>query len=133
MTSFNSPFLLGFDQLEQMLESAARSSADSYPPYNIEQMGDHKLRISLAVAGFEDDDLMLTIEMNQLIIKGRQKKPEESQNFIHRGIASRQFIRKFVLADGMEVKDAFLEYGLLHIDLVRKQSEEIVLTIPIRA
>lgn len=133
MAGFNSPFLLGFDQLEQMLESVTRHSGDAYPPYNIEQMGDHHLRISLAVAGFGQDGLTVTVENKQLIIRGQHEKPVGEKEFIHRGIAARQFMRKFVLADGMEVSDAFLEHGLLHIDLIRRTPDETIVNIPIRA
>ena len=130
MTAFNSPLLLGFDHLEQMLDRATRTSAEGYPPYNIEQTGDNGLRITLAVAGFSMDDLSVTIEDNQLIIRGRQAE-EQGHVYIHRGIAARQFQRSFVLAEGIEVMGADLNNGLLHIDLERMVPEPEVRTIPI--
>ena len=130
MTAFNSPLLLGFDHLEQMLDRATRTSAEGYPPYNIEQTGENGLRISLAVAGFSMDDLSVTIEDNQLMIRGRQTE-EKDHVYIHRGIAARQFQRSFVLAEGIEVMDADLNNGLLHIDLERIVPEPEVRTIPI--
>lgn len=118
---FTSPMFLGFDHLEQMLERAAKTSSDGYPPYNIEQTGPAGLRISVAVAGFTMDDLQITEEDNQLVIRGRQTDDTQGRVFIHRGIAARQFQRAFVLAEGIEVKGAWLDSGLLHIDLARPQ------------
>ena len=129
---FASPLFLGFDHLEQMLERAAKTSSDGYPPYNIEQTGPDGLRITLAVAGFAMDDLQITIEDNQLVIRGRQAEDNEHRVFLHRGIAARQFQRAFVLAEGIEVKGAWLDNGLLHVDLVRPQPEVKVRTIRIR-
>jgi len=128
---FASPLFLGFDHLEQMLERAAKTSSDGYPPYNIEQTGPTGLRITLAVAGFVMDDLQVTQEDNQLVIRGRQNDDSEGRVFLHRGIAARQFQRAFVLAEGIEVKGAWLDNGLLHIDLVRPQPESRVKTIRI--
>ncbi len=128
---FASPMFLGFDHLEQMLERAAKTSSDGYPPYNIEQTGPTGLRITLAVAGFMMDDLQVTQEDNQLVIRGRQNDDSEGRVFLHRGIAARQFQRAFVLAEGIEVKGAWLDNGLLHIDLVRPQPESRVKTIRI--
>jgi len=128
---FASPLFLGFDHLEQMLERAAKTSSDGYPPYNIEQTGPTGLRITLAVAGFVMDDLQVTQEDNQLLIRGRQNDDSEGRVFLHRGIAARQFQRAFVLAEGIEVKGAWLDNGLLHIDLVRPQPESRVKTIRI--
>jgi HSP20 family molecular chaperone IbpA len=128
---FTSPLFLGFDHLEQMLERVAKSSADGYPPYNIEQTGPTGLRITLAVAGFTSDDLQITQEDNQLVIRGRQADDTQERVFLHRGIAARQFQRAFVLAEGIEVKGAWLDNGLLHIDLVRPQPESRVKTIRI--
>jgi HSP20 family molecular chaperone IbpA len=128
---FTSPLFLGFDHLEQMLERAAKTSSDGYPPYNIEQIGPTQLRITLAVAGFTMDDLQITQEDNQLAIRGRQTDDSQGRVFIHRGIAARQFQRAFVLAEGIEVKGAWLDSGLLHIDLVRPRPEPRVKTIPI--
>ncbi len=129
---FTSPLFLGFDHLEQMLERAAKASSDGYPPYNIEQTGPSGLRITLAVAGFGMDDLQITQEENnQLVIKGRQNDDTQGRVFLHRGIAARQFQRAFVLAEGIEVKGAWLDNGLLHIDLARPQPESRVKTIEI--
>ena len=127
---FGSPLFLGFDHLEQMLDRVAKN-ADGYPPYNIEQTGDHRLRISLAVAGFSMEDLQITQEDNQLVIRGRQKEDTEGRVFVHRGIAARQFQRAFVLAEGIEVEGAWLDNGLLHVDLQRPVPEVRVRTIPI--
>ncbi len=128
---FTSPLFLGFDHLEQMIERAAKTSSDGYPPYNIEQTGPTALRITLAVAGFTMDDLQLTQEDNQLVIRGRQAEEESGRVFLHRGIAARQFQRAFVLAEGIEVKSAWLDNGLLHIDLARPQPEVRIRTIKI--
>lgn len=126
----NHPFLLGFEDVERLVERAAKSASDGYPPYNIEQHGDGTYRITLAVAGFGDSDLSVTLEDGQLIIRGR--KPDDSdRSYLHRGIAARQFQRSFVLADGVEVAAASLENGLLNIDLNRVEPENIVKTIPI--
>jgi len=128
---FTSPLFLGFDHLEQMIERAAKTSSDGYPPYNIEQTGPAGLRITLAVAGFTMDDLQITQEDNQLVIRGRQQDDAQGRVFLHRGIAGRQFQRAFVLAEGIEVKSAWLDNGLLHVDLVRPQPEVRVRSIPI--
>ena len=128
---FTSPLFLGFDHLEQMLERASKTSSDGYPPYNIEQTGPTGLRITLAVAGFTMDDLQITQEDNQLVIRGRQTDDSQGRIFLHRGIAARQFQRAFVLAEGIEVKGAWLDNGLLHIDLARPQPEPRVKTIQI--
>lgn len=128
---FGSPLFLGFDHLEQMLDRVQKN-ADGYPPYNIEQLGENRLRITLAVAGFSMDDLQITQEDNQLVIRGRQREDETaSRVFLHRGIASRQFQRAFVLAEGIEVEGAWLDNGLLHVDLRRPQPESRVKTIRI--
>ena len=128
---FGSPLFLGFDHLEQMLERASKSSSDGYPPYNIEQISPTGLRITLAVAGFTMDDLQITQEDNQLVIRGKQTDDCAGRVFLHRGIAARQFQRSFVLAEGIEVKGAWLDSGLLHIDLARPQPESRVRTIAI--
>ena len=130
MTAFSSPLLLGFEHLEQILDRASRTSAEGFPPYNIEQNSENGLRITLAVAGFSMDDLSVTIEDNQLIIRGRQIEDEE-RLYVHRGIAARQFQRSFVLADGIEVTSADMDNGLLHVDLERIVPETEVRTIPI--
>ena len=128
---FTSPLFLGFDHLEQMVERASKAASDGYPPYNIEQVSQTGLRISLAVAGFTMDDLQITQEDTQLVIRGRQTDDTQGRVFIHRGIAARQFQRAFVLAEGIEVKGAWLDNGLLHIDLARPQPEVRVRNIPI--
>src|SRR5690242_15023478 len=128
---FTSPMFLGFDHLEQVLERAAKNSSDGYPPYNIEQTGPSGLRITLAVAGFTMNDLQITQEDNQLVIRGRQADDAQDRVYLHRGIAARQFQRAFVLAEGIEVKGAWLDNGLLHIDLARPQPEVRVKTIQI--
>ena len=128
---FTSPLFLGFDHLEQILERAAKTSSDGYPPYNIEQVGPNGLRITLAVAGFTMNDLQITQEDNQLVIRGRQADDSAERIFLHRGIAARQFQRAFVMAEGIEVKGAWLDNGLLHVDLARPQPEAKVRTIPI--
>ncbi len=133
MPVFNSPLLLGFDRLEQMLDSVSKASADGYPPYNIERTGADRLRISLAVAGFARDDLTISVEDRQLIVRGRQSEEPDGRVFLHRGIAARQFQRRFVLAEGIEVQKAHTENGLLHIDLVRPEPEVRTRTIEIDA
>lgn len=129
---FGSPMFLGFDHLEQMLERASKGASDGYPPYNIEQMASNKLRITLAVAGFRMDDLQITQEDNQLVIRGRQVEDSEERIYLHRGIASRQFQKAFVLAEGIEIGGAWLDNGLLHVDLFRPQPEVRVKRIEIR-
>jgi HSP20 family molecular chaperone IbpA len=137
MTTLNSPFLLGFDEVERALERVTKAASDGYPPYNIERLAKtdeapERIRISLAVAGFTSDQLEITLEENQLTIRGRQVDDRE-RHFIHRGIAARQFTRSFLLADGMQVLGADLEHGLLSIDLVRPQAERVVRQIRIGA
>jgi HSP20 family molecular chaperone IbpA len=131
LSVFNSPLLLGFDHFEQVLDRVAKSSAEGYPPYNIEQTSQNSLRISLAVAGFSMEDLAVTIEDNQLMVRGKNTQNDSDRIFIHRGIAARQFQRSFVLAEGVEVKAARLEKGLLHVDLVLPIPETQVRQIPI--
>ena len=124
LSLFNSPLLLGFDHFEQVLDRVAKSANDGYPPYNIEQRDKGHLRITLAVAGFAEADLSLTLEENQLIVRGRQ--PEEPERtYLHRGIAARQFQRSFLIAEGIEVTAARLDNGLLHIDLVRPEPSSL--------
>lgn len=133
LSVFNSPLLLGFDQFERVLDRVAKSQAEGYPPYNIEQIGENGLRITLAVAGFSMDDLSVGLEDNQLVIRGRQaEEADEGRVFLHRGIAARQFQRAFVLAEGIEVTSAVLDNGLLHIDLERPRPEPRVKSIPIQ-
>ena len=125
------PFLLGFEQLERMVEQAAKSGKDGYPPFNIEQVSDRAYRITLAVAGFSDDDLSITVENAKLVIRGAQSDGSDERVFLHRGIAARQFMKSFVLADGVDVIGAKTENGLLHIDLERAEPERLVQTIQI--
>jgi HSP20 family molecular chaperone IbpA len=132
---FGHPFLLGFDEIEQALDRVAKAANDGYPPYNIERLTrtdrePERLRITLAVAGFTRADLDVTLEENQLVVRGRQVE-EKSRQFLHRGIAARQFQRAFLLADGMEVLGADLSNGLLSIDLARPEPERIVRKIDI--
>ena len=131
MTLGSYPHMLGFEQLERLLERTAKS-AEGYPPFNIEQTSDNSYRITLAVAGFAEADLSITVEDRQLVIRGRQSDDGAERVFLHRGIAARQFQRSFVLADGVEVGEAIMENGLLHVDLTRAQPEKIVQTISIR-
>jgi HSP20 family molecular chaperone IbpA len=128
---FNSPFLLGFEHLERLLERTAKTAGDGYPPYNIEQPGEENLRITLAVAGFGSDELNVTVEGRQLVIRGKQSDAADKQ-FLHRGIAARQFQRAFVLAEGIEVTGAELENGLLTVELARPKAESVIRTINIR-
>lgn len=125
------PYLLGFEQLDRLMERSAKAGNEGYPPFNIEQSGETAYRITLAVAGFADEDLDITLEDAQLVIKGRQQDDSDGRIFLHRGIAARQFQKSFVLADGVEVTGATLENGLLHIDLKRQMPETIVRTIKI--
>ena len=124
------PFLLGFDQLERLVERTAKSE-NGYPPYNIEKVSENAFRISLAVAGFAEDDLVVTVEDRQLVVRGRQSEEDADRVFLHRGIAARQFQRTFLLADGVDVAGAALANGLLHIDLTRAVPESVVQTIRI--
>ncbi len=135
VSSLSSPFLLGFDEIERVLDRVGKAT-DGYPPYNIERVardGNHpeRLRITLAVAGFTRDQLDVTLEESQLVIRGRQQD-DKSRQFLHRGIAARQFQRTFVLVEGMEVLGADLKNGLLSIDLVRPQPDRVVKSIAIR-
>ena len=132
LTLGSHPYLLGFEQLERLLERTAKSGNEGYPPFNIEQTSDWSYRITLAVAGFAEQDLAITVEDRQLVIRGRQKEDDEGRVFLHRGIAARQFQRSFVLAEGVEVGDAIMENGLLHVDLTRVQPETVVQTIRIK-
>lgn len=130
LSAFNSPLLLGFDHFERMLDRVAKAGNDGYPPYNIEQIGEDGLRIVLAVAGFSEDELEITLEDNQLTVRGRQQD-ENERVFLHRGIAARQFQRAFVLAEGIKVEQANLDRGLLSIDLVRPKPSVVSKTIKI--
>jgi HSP20 family molecular chaperone IbpA len=130
--SFGShPYLLGFEQLERLVERTAKTASEGYPPFNIEATSDNTYRITLAVAGFRDEDLSITVEDRQLVVRGRQAEDMAERVFLHRGIAARAFQRSFVLADGVEVAGADLELGLLHIDLRRSVPDAVVQTIRI--
>ena len=131
LSLFNSPLLLGFDHFERALDRVAKTTGDGYPPYNVEQVSENALRITLAVAGFTMADLSVQIEDNQLVIRGKQEE-EKDRVYLHRGIAARQFQRSFVLADGIEVSGARLENGLLHVDLERRAVESRVKRVEIR-
>ena len=130
LSLFNSPLLLGFDHFERTLDRISKAGSEGYPPYNIEQVNDSLLRITLAVAGFGIDDLEIQIEDNQLVVRGRQAD-DSDRVYLHRGIAARQFQRSFVLAEGIEVTGASLDNGLLSIDLQRPKVEPQVRTVPI--
>ena len=135
LSVFSSPLLLGFDELERMLDRASKTAGDGYPPYNIERLAKadgeaERLRITLAVAGFSRDEIDVTVEENQLVIRGRQKE-EDGKAYLHRGIAARQFQRAFVLADGMEVTGARLDNGLLELHLERPEPRRVVRRIQI--
>jgi len=131
LTLSTHPFFLGFEQLEQLVERANKSDLGGYPPFNIEQTSDESYRITLAVAGFAEDDLSITVEDRQLLIRGKQNDDLEGRIFLHQGIAARQFQRSFVLADAVEVSNAHMENGLLHVDLKRSQPETVVKSIEI--
>lgn len=134
LTLFDSPLFLGFDHFEKTFDRLRKTGNEGYPPYNIEQIGEEGLRITLAVAGFSMDDLDVEIEHNQLTIRGKQTDDEEDDRiFLHRGIAARQFQRSFVLADGIEIKDAELDSGLLHINLKRIVPESTAKKIRIKS
>ena len=135
LSLFDSPFLLGFDQFERTLDRVTRASSEGYPPYNIEQLGDTRLRITVAVAGFEMDDLTVQLEQNQLVIRGKraQEEDEERRVYLHRGIATRQFQRAFILSEDIEVTGATLDNGLLNVDLRRIVPETNVQTIKIKS
>lgn len=132
LTLASYPHMLGFEQLERVLERSAKSGNEGYPPFNIEQTSERSYRITLAVAGFSEGDLSITVEDRQLVIRGRQQDDSEGRVFLHRGIAGRQFQRSFVLADGVEVGEALMENGLLHVDLTQAKPETVVQTINIR-
>ena len=132
---FPSPFFVGFDEFERLMDRVAKTSSDGYPPYNVEKLssangGGERLRITLAVAGFSAEELELTLEENELVIAGRQQD-DPQREFLHRGIAARQFRRTFVLSDGMEVVSASLEDGLLLIDLMRPEPQRVLRRIEI--
>jgi HSP20 family molecular chaperone IbpA len=124
------PFLLGFDQLERLVERTAKAE-NGYPPYNIEQIDENAFRITLAVAGFGEKDLSITVEDRQLVVRGKQSDDGDGRVFLHRGIGARQFRRTFLLADGVKVSGAALTNGLLHVDLSRSVPDSVVQTIRI--
>jgi HSP20 family molecular chaperone IbpA len=130
----SSPLLLGFEEIERLVDRVGKSGSDGYPPYNIERLaagdGPETLRITLAVAGFTRDQIEITHDDKQLIIRGKQED-DKSREYLHRGIAARQFQRTFVLADGIEVRSADLEHGLLSVDLVRREPERLTRRIEI--
>ena len=135
ISAFSSPLLLGFDEIERALDRLSKAAGDGYPPYNIERLGRtadraESLRITLAVAGFASDELEVTVEENELVIRGRQKE-EPAGEYLYRGIAARQFQKTFVLAEGIEVTGAALKDGLLSIDLARPQNERVARQIVI--
>ena len=130
INSFNNPFLLGFEEFENMLLQISKG-AENFPPYNIEQLDDEYLRLSLAVAGYKEEDLEVSLEEKQLTIKGRQIN-DPNRHFLHKGISSRSFIKAFVLADGLEIKGASLENGILNIDLKKKILQKKIQKITIK-
>lgn len=131
MTLSTHPFFLGFEQLEKLMERTNKSDLGGYPPFNIEQTSEESYRITLAVAGFAETDLSITVEDRQLMIRGRQADETEGRIFLHQGIAARQFQRSFVLADSVDVAGAVMQNGLLHVDLKRSTPETVVQTIKI--
>ena len=131
LTLSTHPFFLGFEQLEALMERNSKSDSGGYPPFNIEQTSEDSYRITLAVAGFSEVDLSITVEDRQLLIRGKQTDETEGRIFLHQGIAARQFQRSFVLADGVDVAGAAMENGLLHVDLKRSQPQRTVQTIKI--
>lgn len=138
VSAFSSPLLLGFDEIERVLDRVSKATSDGYPPYNIERVAARAgrgevLRITLAVAGFRREDLEVVLEESQLVIRGRQGEEDKSRQFLHRGIAARQFQRSFVLAEGIEILGAELKDGLLSIDLARPEPERVVRRIEISA
>ena len=126
------PNMLGFEQLERLLQRASKNGNEGYPPFNIEQTTETSFRITLAIAGFSEEDLSLTVEDKQLVVKGQQIEDDSARVFLHRGMAARQFQRSFVLAEGVDVGQAIMENGLLHIDLTQNIPETVVQKIKIR-
>jgi HSP20 family molecular chaperone IbpA len=127
---FDSPFLLGFEHTRALIDRAAKAAAESYPPYNVEALDENRVRITLAVAGFTPDQLSVTVEGGQLVIRGEREGADRA--YLHRGIAARGFTRTFVLADGLEVDGALLEHGLLHVEVVRPEPSLQIKQVPIR-
>ena len=137
MLTFDSPYLLGFEHTRLLIERAAKAATEGYPPYNVEETGEGRVRITLAVAGFSPDQLQVTVDGDQLIVAGRKENGADvdggERAFLHRGITARGFLRTFVLGGGMEVEEAVLEHGLLHVDLARPEPQSRVKQIPIRS
>jgi HSP20 family molecular chaperone IbpA len=137
MLTFDSPYLLGFEHTRILIERAAKAATEGYPPYNVEETGEGRVRITLAVAGFSPDQLQVTVDGDQLTVAGRKEAdpaPDTGERaYLHRGIAARGFTRTFVLAGGMEVEEAVLEHGLLHVDLARPEPQSRIKQIPIRS
>lgn len=131
LTLGSHPYLLGFEQLERLVERTAKTAAEGYPPFNIEAVAENAYRITLAVAGFDEGDLAITVEDRQLVIRGRQSEDDTGRVFLHRGIAARAFQRSFVLAEGVDVAGATMENGLLHLDLRKLVPDAVVQTIKI--
>ncbi|MEM6546726.1 MAG: Hsp20 family protein [Pseudomonadota bacterium] len=131
VTFASHPFLLGFEDLDRLLERSSKTASDGYPPYNIEQRGEDAYRITIAVAGFSESELSVTLEDRQLMVRGRRAEESKDRIFLHRGIAERQFQRSFVLSDRIEVDGATLTNGLLQIDLVRRPLSATIQTITI--
>ncbi|MDR0631870.1 MAG: Hsp20 family protein [Holosporaceae bacterium] len=129
---FSSPLFLGFEHFERLVDSLSKGQEDSYPPYNIEQIGEHGFRITLALAGFKKESIQISLENNQLTIRGKQEVDSRAV-YIYRGIATRQFIKTFVLADGIEVKDADFDNGLLHVNLLRITNPSSVRVVEINS
>jgi len=137
MLTFDSPYLLGFEQTRILIERAAKAATEGYPPYNVEETGEGRVRITLAVAGFTPDQLQVTVDGDQLIVVGRKEGEPAADTgeraYLHRGIAARGFLRTFVLGGGIEVVEAVLEHGLLHVDLARPEPQSRIKQIPIRS
>lgn len=130
LSLFNSPLLLGFDQFERAVDRVSKAASDGYPPYNVEQLGEQHLRITIAVAGFAPEEMQVQVENSELVVRGKRQE-ETDRVYLHQGIAARQFQRTFVLAEGMEVTGATMDNGLLHIDLERPLAEPKVRSIEI--
>ena len=137
MLTFDSPYLLGFEQTRILIERAAKAATEGYPPYNVEETGEGRVRITLAVAGFTPDQLQVTVDGDQLVVAGRKDGETAADTgeraYLHRGIAARGFLRSFVLGGGIEVVEAVLEHGLLHVDLARPEPQSRIKQIPIRS
>ncbi|WP_419903002.1 Hsp20 family protein [Kiloniella sp.] len=131
LSLFNSPLMLGFEQFEQAMDMISKTATDGYPPYNVEKVSENKIRITLAVAGFSPEDIQVQIENNQLVIRGKAKSDDDKE-YLHRGIATRQFRRAFVLAEGIEVLNANMDNGLLHVELEQPLQNVTIRSIEIQ-